>query len=73
MVYCAGMRQQIEPTAEERAIISRLALDRGEYVKIARATGIKYTTLTKLACGQTKRPYGRTLKALQAYYAARGE
>lgn len=49
-------------------LIAKLKEDRGSYPAISRATGIKYATLTKIAAGQVKRPYGRTLKALDAYY-----
>ena len=49
-------------------LIAKLREDRGEYPKVAAATGIKYTTLTKIAAGQTKEPYGRTIKALERYY-----
>lgn len=51
-------------------LLTRLRSDRGSYPTIAAGSGIKYTTLTKIACGKTKAPWGRTIKALQAYYAA---
>ena len=51
-------------------LLTRLRSDRGSYPAIAAASGVKYTTLTKIACGQTKAPWGRTIKALEAYYAA---
>ena len=54
---------------DAQALIERLRQDRGDYPTIAVATGIKYTTLTKIAAGKTKAPYGRTLKALERYYA----
>lgn len=50
------------------ALIAKLQEDRGSYPAISAATGIKYTTLTKIAAGHVKKPYGRTLKALAAYY-----
>lgn len=50
-------------------IIKRLRHDRGLYPHIAKESGVPYTTLTKIACGQVKRPYRQTLDRLAAYYA----
>lgn len=57
---------------DEQAILEKLRQDRGCYPAVAAATGIKYTTLTKIACGKTKRPYGRTMQALEMYYSKQG-
>ena len=54
-------------------LLDKLRQDRGSYPAIAAATGIKYTTLSKFAAGAIKRPYGRTLKALAAYYEAQAK
>lgn len=54
---------------DEQSILEKLRQDRGAYPAVAAATGIKYTTLTKIAGGKTKRPYGRTMRALEAYYS----
>lgn len=48
---------------------TKLAEDRGGYHVIARATGVCHGSLVKFATGFTKRPFGKTLKALQKYYA----
>lgn len=50
-------------------LLERLRHDRGMYPQIARESGVTYTTLTKIACGQVKRPYRQTLDRLAAYYA----
>ena len=54
---------------DENAIIERLLKDRGEYPAVARESGVNYQTIIKIATGATKRPYGRTLVALERYYA----
>lgn len=48
---------------------TKLAEDRGGYHVIARATGVCHGSLVKFATGFTKRPFGKTLKALTKYYA----
>ena len=53
-------------------IIERLRHDRGLYPRIAKESGVKYTTLTKIACGQVKRRYRQTLDRIAAYYAKAG-
>lgn len=50
-------------------LLERIKHDRGLYPQIARESGVKYTTLTKIACGQVKRPYRQTLDRIAAYYA----
>jgi len=52
---------------------AKLIEDRGSYHVIARATGISHGAIVKMATGYTRRPFGKTLKALAAYYAAQDQ
>lgn len=54
---------------DDQTILERLRHDRGLYPRIARESGVTYTTLTKIACGQIRRPYRQTWDRLAAYYA----
>ena len=47
---------------------TKLIEDRGAYHQIARATGVSHGAIVKLASGFTKLPFGKTVKALTAYY-----
>ena len=48
---------------------TKLVEDRGSYHVIANATGLSHGAIVKMATGFTKRPFGKTLKALTKYYA----